>query len=421
MGMKNTSFLQSSRVIKIVFTLLSILFWTQSTFAADYYVSLSGNDASAGSLSAPFKTIAKGMAVLKAGDILYLREGIYTERIDSNRQQIPIGSSWNSPVTIMSYPGETATLRPSGGDYVIGLSHGYIKYLIIDGLVVDGALLTKPTNTADGSGQTNISIWGGANHIRIKNCELKNSPGQGITIFPGNGLSSDFNELINCKIHHNGSSDFDHGIYISTHNNLIEGNEFYNNSGWGIHKYPKGDHNIIRNNRVHDNAFVGKRGPGMGLYGGTGNLVYNNLVWGNQYGIAIDYGEVGIKVYNNTIFKNVGSCIQNGTSSTNAMIINNICWKNSMALENLGSVQTASNNLSTDPKFVNEFTFDFHLQSTSPSIDAGVPLSEVTVDISGQSRPAGKGHDVGAYEYSVSMPTPPITKAPKSPKNLKIQ
>ncbi len=392
--------------------------------AANYYVSLSGNDSNSGTLSLPFRTINKGLSVLRAGDILYLRGGTYAERIDSNTQQIPIGTSWSSAVTIMSYPGETAILRPSGGSYVVGLSHSYIKYVIIDGLVIDGGLLTKSTAT-NGSGQVNISLWGGANHIRIKNCELKNSPGQGITIFPGNGIPSDFNELINCKIYNNGTTDFDHGIYFNTDNNLLEGNEFYNNGGWGIHKYPKGSNNIIRNNRVHNNAFAGKRGPGISVYGGSGNQIYNNMIWSNQYGVTIDYGETGAKVYNNTIFKNVGSCIQNGPAASGTSIVNNICWQNGVAVENLGSIQLSSNNLSTDPKFINESTFDLRLQSTSPAIDTGKTLGEVSTDINGTLRPMGTAYDIGAWEYGttpIPMPTPPVQPTkPKVPKNLKVR
>jgi hypothetical protein len=51
-----------------------------------------------------------------------------------------------------------------------------------------------------------------------------------------------------------------------------------------------------------------------------------------------------------------------------------------------------------DPKFVNFAAKDFHLQSTSPLINAGAPLTGVTNDYDGVSRPQGAGHDIGAYE-----------------------
>lgn len=49
--------------------------------AADYFVSPQGDDAAAGGLKAPWKTVAKGVSALKAGDTLYLGEGRYHEEV----------------------------------------------------------------------------------------------------------------------------------------------------------------------------------------------------------------------------------------------------------------------------------------------------------------------------------------------------
>jgi hypothetical protein len=54
-------------------------------------------------------------------------------------------------------------------------------------------------------------------------------------------------------------------------------------------------------------------------------------------------------------------------------------------------------------------TPDFHLQSGSPAIGAGMQLSEVTVDADGKVRP--NPPSIGAYEYAGSTPwlVPPPT------------
>ena len=49
----------------------------------------------------------------------------------------------------------------------------------------------------------------------------------------------------------------------------------------------------------------------------------------------------------------------------------------------------------------------FRLISSSPAIDAGFPLTEVTNDFDGVSRPQGAGWDIGAYEYHGSDTTAP--------------
>lgn len=53
--------------------------------------------------------------------------------------------------------------------------------------------------------------------------------------------------------------------------------------------------------------------------------------------------------------------------------------------------------LQVDPLFVNEGALDFHLQAGSPLLNAGVDVG-ITVDRDGNTRPAGAGYDIGAFE-----------------------
>ena len=74
--------------------------------AADYYVSTTGNDANAGTLAAPWRTVAKGTATAVAGDTIYLRGGVYAE------SQIGFANSGTpgNPITLTNYPGEHAVV-----------------------------------------------------------------------------------------------------------------------------------------------------------------------------------------------------------------------------------------------------------------------------------------------------------------------
>ena len=67
--------------------------------AADntYYVSTTGADDNSGAYQHPFRTINKGVRVLKPGDTLSIRRGAYAEAL---RSVIPSGTSWKSPVTV---------------------------------------------------------------------------------------------------------------------------------------------------------------------------------------------------------------------------------------------------------------------------------------------------------------------------------
>jgi hypothetical protein len=80
-------------------------------------------------------------------------------------------------------------------------------------------------------------------------------------------------------------------------------------------------------------------------------------------------------------------------------VINNIVYNNGNNINNYNSSNTTlSNNLTTDPGFINPSGGDFHLTSGSPAKDAGVGLPEVPCDIEGNARPAGGAYDIGAYE-----------------------
>src|SRR2546428_4008825 len=92
--------------------------------ATVYYVATTGNDANPGGQSQPFRTINKGVSILKPGDTLYVRQGTYAESISTGFLTIPSGTSWANAITIASYPGETATLRPTSGGNVIEFANG---------------------------------------------------------------------------------------------------------------------------------------------------------------------------------------------------------------------------------------------------------------------------------------------------------
>jgi len=61
-----------------------------------------------------------------------------------------------------------------------------------------------------------------------------------------------------------------------------------------------------------------------------------------------------------------------------------------------------TNPVSGDPKFFANGS-DFHLQASSPAIDAGISTVSATVitDYDGLLCPQGSGYDIGALEYYI--------------------
>jgi hypothetical protein len=365
-----------------------------------YYVSPTGSDSNSGTFSTPFRTLAKGTSVLKPGDTLYVRAGTYAESLSD---KIPSGTSWTAPVTVAAYPGEQVVVQPTSGNFVMRIQ-GSRSYIIVDGLIFDGSFVASANVYI-------VAISSGTpQHIRIKNSEIRNGPSQGILVESIAGYPKpEYNEFLNLRVHDNGTTDFAHGFYIQSNHNLIESCEIYRNAGWGIQVYKEGGingedagDNIIRNNKVHDNARAGARGVGIGLYVGKGNIAYNNLVWNNNNGIVIGIGATETKVFNNTVYQNSGTAgIYVKSDSTNAIVKNNIAYLNAGSnIRNDGAGTALDANLAgIDPKFVDAANYDFHLLAGSPAIDQGSLLSEVEKDFDGVARPQGGSYDIGAFEY----------------------
>lgn len=372
------------------------------TGSQTFYVATNGSDSNVGSLTAPFLTLKKGVAGLRPGGTLYVRAGTYTESLED---AIPGGSSWSAPVTVAAYPGETPVIKPpSGANRVFTFSLSTSAYIVIDGFVLDAGLVTYDAVKLDYKYDGQF-----AHHIRIKNCEIKNAPMQGISVSGNTGQAS-YSEFLNLKVHDNGSNDFQHGIYVQTAYNRIDRCQFYRNSGWGIQIYHNpesgANNNIISNNQCFNNARTGGRGAGIVIAAGSGNLAFNNIVWGNNGGIQVDYGAVATALYNNTVYANGAYGLNIGPGSTNADIRNNIVYLHTTPIVNLGPGTTLVANLLTNPNFVNATGLNFHLATNSPAIDAGVTIPQVTVDFDGVSRPQGRAYDIGAYETAAISTAP---------------
>jgi hypothetical protein len=74
---------------------------------------------------------------------------------------------------------------------------------------------------------------------------------------------------------------------------------------------------------------------------------------------------------------------------------------------NGGVPSGCSGQANVNPLFVAPSSQNFQLQASSPLVNAGSAVTNVTTDITGVSRPQGAAYDIGAYEYySGTAPTP---------------
>jgi hypothetical protein len=400
-----------SLICSLAFT--SIVLSAKVSESATYYVATAGSDANsctAGSQVKAKRTIVAGLGCLVAGDTLLVKGGTYTEALIN---VIPSGTT-TSPITLAAASGEVVTIAaPAGAARVIEFPQS-AHDIIIDGFILDGMSIAL-----------NVIKSYGANRVQIRNSEIRNARNAGIL---GGGSAWQF---IRLKVHNNGSVDAYGpgypGVYWGGDQTIIEWCEVYNQrNGPGIGMWSSGDTaalsgNIVRYNKSYNNKrnalapYTGRHdahGIYCGSQNGTNNcLIYNNIVYGNDIGIGVVYNAINTKVYNNTVYANTsaqyGACIDTYHSASGTEVKNNICWQNVMLFSDNGRGTVFSNNLTSNPLFVNAAANNFYLQPGSPAIDAGVVISEVLFDHSGVRRPQGNSYDIGAYEYANSQLLPP--------------
>lgn len=129
--------------------------------------------------------------------------------------------------------------------------------------------------------------------------------------------------------------------------------------------------NTIAYNRV---GTYSPYAPGIDCATFAGIDVRNSVVWGNQQASDAD---PQIQGFCEVSYSNV----QNGVVPE-------------------GNLTAGPGVLDTDPLFADVPRADFRLEQGSRAIDAADPQAMLDVDLEGNPRPLGAGHDMGAYEWS---------------------
>jgi len=131
-----------------------------------------------------------------------------------------------------------------------------------------------------------------------------------------------------------------------------------------------------------------------GLYGvGLNDTIVGNVFEGFLQAIWFKT-EGGSIVSNNTFYDN-STAIYHSSASILNTIRNNIFWGNSSNITNVTATYN-SNNLTTNPIFVDASSNNFNLQYDSPAIDIGYILPYLQYDLYGTEITTP---DIGAVEY----------------------
>ena len=139
---------------------------------------------------------------------------------------------------------------------------------------------------------------------------------------------------------------------------------------------------------------------GGGAYYST---LINCTVVGNAAISSYGGGTTSCDVYNSILYYNTSGLFPASYANDAFSVINYSCTT---------PLPSGSGNFITAPNFVNQAAGDFHLQSSSPCINAGTnSYAPAGFDFDGNPRILGGAVDVGAYEFVPPPPPPPLSSA----------
>jgi hypothetical protein len=187
----------------------------------------------------------KAQSVVACGDTIYIRGGTYagTNNIGSNYDDgYARCTSYSSAVTIRNYMSEHVIIQP-GGAIIAILSFGSGSKYPAHASFYWKIIATSPNDItldcAHCQYHNNSAIAGSlGDYVWLENIEIINSYHSGIANGGGNYWT-----LVNLNVHDNGTCGLytrAHGIYWGTVGLLIEGGQWHDNAGFGIHIFSSG-------------------------------------------------------------------------------------------------------------------------------------------------------------------------------------
>lgn len=401
-----------------------------------YYVSPTGNDANTGlSSAAAFRTIQRGGDLLQAGDILQLAGGDYIQP-DSSKAVFRIKRSGNAGawITIRAASGQKPRLVCRNR---LGIQIDSSSYILIQGLELQGNNLQLDSAWAMGQGGNSTNpltngvgiLIGGlgrySHDIEIRDNSIHDFPGAGIA-----SVNADYLRIQGNTIHDNALYSPKAGSGISTYQN------WNSNSGAGYHNRILANR-IYRNRNLVASLTIGtitdgngiivddsrnsKNGATIGVYNGR-TLIANNLVYENGgRGIHV-YRSDHVDIVNNSTYHNslhptgtkgeITIVVAGDVKATNNILVSitggraNQLYEATSVVNDYNLVSDAKyyalpgthDRLNVDPLYT-AAPGNLAPKSTSPAINHGGSMLNVTTDFLGHGRPFGGTVDQGAYEY----------------------
>jgi predicted outer membrane repeat protein len=370
--------------IEILFIiLLTLLAGTGAVYAnpLEKHVAVTGSDtAGDGTETNPFATIQAGIKAVKAGGVVLVHPGTYSETVSFNGKDITVKSAEGFAKTVID--GNTAIVSANIKGLVT-FKNGEGPDSVLSGFtIINGS--SKSGIYCEKSGPT-------LEDLRISH----NSNTSGAGIFC---TTNAYPVVRNSVISENSATNFGGGIYCKDNSYVfLQNAEITKNTaygGGGI--YCSESSGIsLKHGTLADNS-AQEQGSGILIRDASYITIENTIVWNN--GIVLDDS----RTQQSLLFASYSN-IQGG--------------RNGIITTQYSGINWLDGNINADPLFTDKENGDYHLQNCSPCIGAGIgevltdDMAETAyrssdTDLEGDPRPNPDASqpDMGAYENPLESP-----------------
>ncbi len=325
--------------------------------------------------------------------------------------------SVNGDITYNTFDNNWSRDRPGGGLYIRGIT-GNLTHNTFTGNTANAGAGFHANNVTGNlthnifTGNIADSNSGGGFYVNTFTGNITHNEFTRNTAYDGGGgYTGQFTGDVTHNIFDsNSATKWNGGLRLGTSSNTAEvsNNIFFNNTA----RENTNSVGTLQTVNFMNNLFMisdalseGVSGPHTVWLNSPGCQFHNNIFSGVKTAIYTD-GAFDLPITHN-LFHNVKVDFveQAGNNLGNDLLF----WE-------LVAVN-ATDNLEGDPRLVDPVTTrDFHLQSTSPAIDAGTNAFAPADDLDGVTRPVGTTVDIGPYEYGstpiVTTQDPPVPDDP---------
>jgi hypothetical protein len=338
------------------------------------------------------------------GGTLYLmtvdRSNPTSHLVEARTNRLLVDLSMKSFIVLQGINGYAGTMDVTGTDCTIeGGTFRYVTHDFGEGYATRGGIKVGGSNNliqrcvVDTSSGNGIDL--GGTHNTLRDCTVQNVNYHG-DYSAGVNFSGDSNVLEHSTISHAGRAlvgpngtkqtirynDFSRALRLTQ-----DGGAFYS---WGVDSQGT----VIAYNWVHDILpSPGAPAPYTGVYlddGCHNYVVHHNVIWNCKEGMRLGHihPASGHRVYNNTMWQNPTVMAQHGSDTFTDVLT----WNNLADADQFVGTDLQRNLATKSPRFVDQATNDFRLQTGSPAIDYGNVIQGITDGYQGAAP------DVGAYE-----------------------